>query len=180
MVSKNYGMLIEEHKCLIGNKILGLKWDTFEDNFILDFNEIRERFDVIPTKRKVIKATALNPIAVQMKTFFQKLCSAKYDWDDLIAKDYLEEWNELVKSLSAIEFISVPRLCCSHNPIVSIELHGFCVNESIRVFCVFTFCPQVQICQSGVSYFQVADCTLTQAKYPKIRVAIFLVISSSV
>ena len=26
---------------------------------------------------------------------------------DLITNDYLEEWNELVKSLNAVEFISV-------------------------------------------------------------------------
>ena len=70
----------------------------------------------------------LNPIVVQIKICFQKLRSTKYDWDDLITNDYLEEWNELVKSLSAIEFISVPRIYCYHNtndPVVPIELHGF-------------------------------------------------------
>ena len=64
-----------------------------------------------------------------MKTFSQKLCSAKYDWDDLTTNYYLKEWNELVKSLSATEFVSVPRLYCYHNtndPIVTTELHGFC------------------------------------------------------
>ena len=131
------------------NKILGLQWDKFEDNFVFDFTEIREKFDVIPTKRNVIKAIAsiydplglLNPIVVQMKTFFQRLCSAKYGWDDLITNDYLEEWNELVKSLSAIEFISVPRLYCYYNsndPIVTIELHGFC-DVSMKAYgcCVY-------------------------------------------
>ena len=119
------------------NKILGLQWDKFEDNFVFDFTEIREKFDVIPTKRNVIKAIAsiydplglLNPIVVQMKTFFQRLCSAKHDWDNLITNDYSEDWNELVKSLSVIEFISVPRLYSYYNtndPIVKIELHGFC------------------------------------------------------
>ena len=36
---------------------------------------------------------------------------------------------ELVKSLSAIEFISVPRIYCYYNandPVVTIELHEFC------------------------------------------------------
>ena len=64
-----------------------MNWDKFEDNFVFDFNEIRARFDVIPTKRNIIKATAsiydplwlLNPNVVQMKTIFQKLCSPKYD-----------------------------------------------------------------------------------------------------
>ena len=72
-----------ERKCLIENKILSLRWDKIEDNFIFNFNEIRERFDVTPTKRNVIKAIAsasdplalLNPIVVQMKTYFQNLCS---------------------------------------------------------------------------------------------------------
>ena len=149
MVNKNYGMLTEKHKCLIENKILGLRLDKFEDKSISDFNEIRERFDVIPTKRNVTEVIAsiydplglLNPIVVQMKTFFQKLCSAKYDWDDLITNVYLEEWNELVKSLSAIQFNSVPRLYCYHNtndPVVTIELHGFC-DASMKAYgcCVY-------------------------------------------
>ena len=76
-----------------------------------------------------------------MKTFFQRLCSAKYGWDDLITNDYLEEWNELVKSLSAIEFISVPRLYFYYNtndPVVTIELHGFC-DASMKAYgcCVY-------------------------------------------
>ena len=67
------------------NKILGIKWDKFED-FFFYFKEIRGRFGVLPTKPNVIKAIGslydllelLNPIAVHMKTFFQKLCSPKY------------------------------------------------------------------------------------------------------
>ena len=70
----------------------------------------------------------LNPIAVQMKTFSQRLCSEKYYWDDLITNDYLKEWNELVKSLNAIEFINVPTLYCYYNTndsVVTIKLHTF-------------------------------------------------------
>ena len=44
---------------------------------------------------------------MQMKTFFQTLSSTKTDWDDLANYDCLEEWNELVKSISTIEFIGV-------------------------------------------------------------------------
>ena len=79
MVNKNYGMLTEEHNCLLENKILGLKWDKFEDSFAFDFTEIREKFDVLLTKCHVVKAIAsvydplglLNPVVVQMKIFFQ-------------------------------------------------------------------------------------------------------------
>ena len=70
----NYGMLTEEHNCFIENKILGLRWDKFEDNFAFDLTEVRQKFDVILTKRNVIKAIAsiydslgfLNPIVVQI------------------------------------------------------------------------------------------------------------------
>ena len=61
-----------------------------------------------------------------MKIFFQKLSSAKYD---LITNNYLEKWIELVKSLSPIEFISVPRLYSYRNTndsVIMIESHGFC------------------------------------------------------
>ena len=95
MVNKNYGMLTEEHNCLIENKILGLKWDKFEDSFVFDFNEIREKFNVLLTKCHVVKAIAsvydplglLNPVAVQIKIFFPRLCPAKYDWDDMITRN---------------------------------------------------------------------------------------------
>ena len=141
-------MLTEEHNCLIENRILGLKWDKFEDNFVFDFTEIREKIDVIPTERNVNEAIAsiynllglLNPV-VQMKTFFQRLCSARYVWDGLITNDYLEEWNALVKSLSAIQFIIVPRLYCYYNtydPVVMIELHGFC-NTSMKAYGCYVY-----------------------------------------
>ena len=51
-------MFTEEYNFLSENKILALKWDKFEDNFIFDFNKIRERFDVILTRRNVIKSIA--------------------------------------------------------------------------------------------------------------------------
>ena len=142
-------MLTKEHKCLMENKVLGMKWDKFEYNIIFYFKEILERFDVIPTKYNVMKAMAsihdlfrlLNPIAVQIKICFQELCLAKYDWDDLMTNNYLEEWNDFVKSLSTIEVINVSRLYCYHNtndPVVSIELHGFC-NASMKAHgcCVY-------------------------------------------
>ena len=59
----------------------------------------------------------------------------------MITNDYLEEWNELVKSLSAIEFISVPRPYYYHStndPVVMTELHGFCdVSIKANRCCVY-------------------------------------------
>ena len=55
MVNKNYGMLTEEHNCLIENKILGLKWDKFEDNFVIDFTEIRENLMLYPPSVILLK-----------------------------------------------------------------------------------------------------------------------------
>ena len=55
MVNKNYGMLTEEHNCLIENKILGLKWDKFEDNFVIDFTEIRENLMLYPPSVMLLK-----------------------------------------------------------------------------------------------------------------------------
>ena len=44
MVSKNIECLLK-NKCLMEKNILGIKWDKFEDDFIFDYNEIRERLD---------------------------------------------------------------------------------------------------------------------------------------
>ena len=34
-------LMTEEHKCLMENQIVDMRWDKSEDNFIFDFNEIR-------------------------------------------------------------------------------------------------------------------------------------------
>ena len=83
-LTKKYRILTEEHNGQIENKILGIKWDKFEDSFFFFFNEIRGRFGVLPTKRNVIEAIGslydllelLNPIVVHMKTFFSKVMFA--------------------------------------------------------------------------------------------------------
>ena len=66
-------MLTEEHKCLIENKILGIKWDKFEDVFIFNFNEIREKFEALPTKHNVIIAigSIYDPLRLLNSIFFK-------------------------------------------------------------------------------------------------------------
>ena len=73
MVNKKYRMLTEEHKCLIENKILGIKWDKFEDVFIFNFNEIREKFEALPTKHNVIIAigSIYDPLRLLNSIFFK-------------------------------------------------------------------------------------------------------------
>ena len=44
MLNKKYRMFTGEHKYMMENRILVIKWDKFEDVSIFDFDEIRERF----------------------------------------------------------------------------------------------------------------------------------------
>ena len=72
------------------SKILGVIWDETDDNLIYDFKEICEFSKTIKaTKRNVLKILAmfydpigvLQPIMINLKILFQKLCKAKVDWD---------------------------------------------------------------------------------------------------
>ena len=81
-------------------KVLGLTWNKKEDNLCFYFDEIRSKFTKNPTKREVIHAVAsiydplglINPIVVKLKTFFQKVCLEKIDWDDYLNEELQKEW----------------------------------------------------------------------------------------
>ena len=76
-------------------KVLGMNWDTVEDNFFFNFTDLCDYGMSLPaTKHSVLTLSAmvfdligfLTPCTVEMKILFQELCLDKIDWDSNLPK----------------------------------------------------------------------------------------------
>ncbi|XP_044172645.1 uncharacterized protein LOC114972132 [Acropora millepora] len=114
-------------------KVLGMNWDTVEDNFLFNFTDLCDYGMSLPvTKRSVLKLSAmvfdpigfLTPYTVEMKILFQELCLDKIDWDSSLPKHLLGTWNLLLNELKCFNNVKIPR-CYFRSKPVQFELHGF-------------------------------------------------------
>ena len=53
----------------------------------------------------------LQPLVIMLKIIFQKICKLNIQWDDNIG-EFVNKWNEIVKSLASSEVIYFKR--CYH------------------------------------------------------------------
>ena len=114
-------------------KVLGMNWDTVEDEFFFNFTDLYNYGMSLPaTKRSVLKLTAmvfdpigfLTPCTVEMKILFQELCLDKIDWDSNLPENLLGTWNSLLNELKCLNDVKIPRCYFRSRP-VQFELHGF-------------------------------------------------------
>ena len=114
-------------------KVLGMNWDTVEDNFFFNFTDSCDYgMSLLVTKRSVLKLSAmvfdpmgfLTPCTVKLKILFQKLCLDKIDWDSNLPKQLLGTWNSLLNDLKCLNNVKIPRCYFRSRP-VQFELHGF-------------------------------------------------------
>ena len=117
-------------------RVLGVNWDKESDAFYFSFEELRKKFNVTKvTKRTVLQSLAsiydplglINPVVIEFKLFFQKLCKMKLDWDTPLPSELLQEWQSLVNGLAELDEISFDRYfgIKDRTDLESIELHGF-------------------------------------------------------
>ena len=117
-------------------KVLGVRWNTAQDDFVLDFNNlITEATDARVTKRTVVRVVCgfydpigfAAPVMIQFKILFQELCRAKTGWDSPLPDELLSKWHTLVSSLQATPPIIIPRCYFSKlSTSSSCSLVGFC------------------------------------------------------
>ena len=124
-------------------KILGVSWDTKEDELFFEFSEITSYAMQLPQmKRSVLKTAAkffdpigfLSSVTVRLKMLFQTLCKEQSKWDDELQGEALKLYNKLLLEMEKLSGITVPR--CYFIPttkVMDIQLHGFC-NASQRAF----------------------------------------------
>lgn len=49
------------------------------------------------------------PVVVHFKVFFQDLCEAKMDWDQLLTDDLLKRWQSLLSRFDGHQHVMIPR-----------------------------------------------------------------------
>ena len=119
------------------SKILGIIGNEINDSIVFKFKEICEIFKTLnATKRNVFKVLAmfydpigfLQPIIINLKIIFQKLCKLKLSWDEDISKDLRREWLEILHCLEEVGEIYLRwkmLLQDPLDPLELVELHGF-------------------------------------------------------
>ena len=114
-------------------KVLGMNWNTHDDEIIFSFAELYKYASSLPlTKRSVLKVTAkiydpmgfLTPLTVEMKILFQELCIEKTNWDTELKGESLRKWKSFLQDLILIDCYHILRCYFARQP-VDIQLHGF-------------------------------------------------------
>ena len=99
-------------------KVPGVSWNVISDEFEYDLSKLFEYAKTSPpTKRSVLKLLAkifdplgfLSAFTISLKMFFQSLCADNINWDDSLTGDVLKSWNEIMKDLSSLQPIRIPR-----------------------------------------------------------------------
>ena len=118
-------------------KILGALWDEIDDTFIFDFKEIAELSEILSvTKRNILKILAmffdpigiLQPLVINFKILFQKVCKEKFDWDEVISEELQEEWKIIMNSFKLIGKLKVSRKIVSLDDVDQLEKLTISVN----------------------------------------------------
>ncbi|CAB3980679.1 Hypothetical predicted protein [Paramuricea clavata] len=115
-------------------KILGILWDSYEDNLIVDIKDVADLAQMVQaTKRNVISVSSkiydpmglISPLTINFKLLFQELCLAKGDWDHPLEGTLKCNWQKLVDNLQDVQPIVIPRCYISdiHEQVVSYKLH---------------------------------------------------------
>ena len=96
-----------------------------------------------PTNRNIISLVGrfydplglLAPVVIQFKIFFQELCEAKLEWDQVLPDSLLGKWHSLKSGLEEGQSISIPRCYLDgiSEELVSCTLCGFC-DASLKAY----------------------------------------------
>ena len=127
--------LVIIHPTTIIVKVLGIKWNTFTDEFYFSLEELYNYGKSLPdNRRSVLKFTAkifdplgiMSPFIIRLKMFFQVLCTEKLDWDALLQGEKLKTWHSILKELKSLERMAIPRCYFSQSSsITDVQLHAF-------------------------------------------------------
>ena len=117
-------------------KVLNLKWDKSNDYIIYDFEDIKQNFANILTKRLLIHSLAsifdplglIIPVIVSMKELYQDICRENFSWDETLPEKVQNRWQEILTLFEEIKEIKINRpysLKSVSNRVISVELHCF-------------------------------------------------------
>lgn len=129
-------------------KVLGVHWNPVRD--IITFKINFDAKTVPKTKRNLVAEIAtiydplglIAPIVVKAKILLQRVWTLstktkKYDWDDELPKEYIDEWLKIKSRSCALNSLSIQRFMQTEKNSV-IHIHGFCdASEKAYAACVY-------------------------------------------
>lgn len=118
---------------------LGITWNQVKDVFLFSFNPKLINHGNC-TKRTILSIASslfdplglLAPLIIIAKIILQELWILKLSWDESVPQHLQTAWEELLKDLSHLPSIEIPRYCLTHMA-RSVQIHGFC-DASIRAY----------------------------------------------
>ena len=125
---------LDKHVNSDSSKVLGLKWNHLNDEFLFEGLCIPDYLHI--TKRLILGIMArlfdplgfLNPFMVAIKCLFQKLWKLGLGWDDLIPQIYQNQFVLWVQDLEILKQWSIPRRYTKEvlwSEAKQFELHAF-------------------------------------------------------
>ncbi|XP_053686442.1 uncharacterized protein LOC128735982 [Sabethes cyaneus] len=117
-------------------KMLGLQWDTRNDQFRYFFQSVEYNVPMPITKRYVLSQISklfdplgfVSPVIVKAKVLMQTLWSRKLEWDETLPDNLLLQWRILYNSLRFLNQIKVPRCIIPyHADTLEVHAYGACL-----------------------------------------------------
>lgn len=98
---------------VVGQKILGVKWESRVDNFSFDIAPCKE----VCTKRNILSAVArlwdilgfAAPVILYAKLLIQELWQLRIDWDETPPTYVVDKWSKFQMELPLLSHMSIPR-----------------------------------------------------------------------
>ncbi|XP_028404802.1 uncharacterized protein LOC114527367 [Dendronephthya gigantea] len=110
---------------------LGVLWDVEDDVFRFRIAEMKE----IKTRRGILSLVSsmydpmgfASPFVLPAKQVLQRLCQAKYGWDEVLPEDEIELWRNWQESITQLKTMTIPR-CIRQDMSANLcraEVHNF-------------------------------------------------------
>ena len=123
-------------------KALGIIWCPEREEFSFKWKSDTQR---VISKREILSAIAstfdplglISPVVVKLKIFMQKLWKLDLGWDDELAAETSQEWENLNANMNLLEQIRVSR-CFKSSSYASLQLHGFAdASQQAYAACIY-------------------------------------------
>lgn len=114
--------------------ILGIKWCTNRDLFVISFGKLSSHSSITVTKRSILSEVTqifdplglCSPVVFYAKCLMQRIwLNAELSWDDVLPQTIHDDWLQFRDELLKFNVVYIPRCITSINSPKLFTLHGF-------------------------------------------------------
>ncbi|XP_054713000.1 uncharacterized protein LOC129222513 [Uloborus diversus] len=166
---EKHGVFNEDENVNSSLKVLGVRWDTDQDNLQIDAKPLLDSIQNLrTTKRSVLQMAAkvydpagfISPFVIRIKILMQELWELGIDWDEKLPFDLENKFNQWCSEIEDLLAVNIPRLY----PVMD-KITNF---EDLQIF---VFCDASLRGYGAVSYFRDPESGSTSLILSKSRVS---------